>query len=145
MQSLKPRLLQSVQPTLVGSTENSSFPSQPRSMARKLAAMGSLKFLVYAIRKALETMPQPWEAVRYVTVAHQKAGALTYILSKVLQANTTSLGNGHVFVTLSQKMLPLRLILYLMVQPHICATGTIWPLHDPCHSSRQMPSSDFID
>ncbi|KAE8301281.1 putative Splicing factor-like protein [Giardia duodenalis] len=82
MQSLKPRLLQSVQPTLVGSTENSSFPSQPRSMARKLAAMGSLKFLVYAIRKALETMPQPWEAVRYVTVAHQKAGALTYILSK---------------------------------------------------------------
>ncbi|EFO61908.1 Splicing factor-like protein, putative [Giardia lamblia P15] len=82
MQPLKQRLLQSVQPTLVESIDDSSFPSQSRSVARKLAAMGSLKFLVYAIRKALETMPQPWETVRYVTVAHQKAGALTYILSK---------------------------------------------------------------
>lgn len=79
MQPLRPRILQL---TPMRSTEDSSSPHQPRSVARKLAAMGALKFLIYAIRKALETMPQPWETVRYVTVAHQKAGALTYILSK---------------------------------------------------------------
>lgn len=80
-----------LQPTIAGSSEESSVRNQPRSVARKLAAMGSLKFLIYAIRKALETMPQPWEAVKYVTVAHQKDGSLTYILSK-------SSSNEHDFI-----------------------------------------------
>lgn len=91
MLTLKPRLLQPLYPTVSGTTNDSSAPSHSRSIAKKLAAMGSLKFLIYAIRKALENMPQPWETVKYVTVAHQKDGALTYIISK----NTS---NEHDFI-----------------------------------------------
>ena len=45
----------------------------------KRSHLGALKYLPHAMTKLLETMPMPWEPVKYVQVLYHVTGAVTFI------------------------------------------------------------------
>ena len=55
--------------------------------ADKRVYLGALKYLPHAVLKLLETVPMPWEDIRYVKVLYHMTGAITFVneIPKVIE------------------------------------------------------------
>lgn len=53
--------------------------SSQRFNKDKKTFLGALKYMPHAILKLLESMPQPWEKVKYVKVLYHTSGAITFV------------------------------------------------------------------